>query len=67
MSFDSSSWINMTHEQVHCTFNFLKASAHISPPSGLATSVIPTSFELKVSKTVLKQFQKIKEKEEFDS
>ena len=57
----------MTHELVHCTFNFLKASAHISLPSGLATSVIPTSFELKVSKTVLKQFQKIKEKEEFDS
>ena len=57
----------MTHEQVHCTFNFLKAPAHISSPSGLATSIIPTSFELKVSKTVLKEFQKIKEKVEFDS
>ena len=62
LSFDSSSWTNMTHEQVHCTFNFLKASAHISPPPGLATSVIPTSFELKVSKTVLKQFQKLRKR-----
>ena len=49
----------MTHEQVYCTFSFLKASAHISTPSGLTTSVIPTSFELKVNKTVLEQFQKI--------
>ena len=50
----------MTHEQVYCTFNFLKASAHISTPSGLGTPVVPTSFELKVKKTVLKQFQNIK-------
>ena len=50
----------MTHEQVYCTFNFLKASVHISTPSVLGTSVVPTSFELKVHKTVLKQFQNIK-------
>ena len=50
----------MTHEQVYCTFNFLKASAHTSTPSGLGTPVVPTSFELKVKKTVLKQFQNIK-------
>ena len=50
----------MTHEQEYCTFNFLKASADISTPSGLGTSVVPTSFELKVNKTVLKQFQNIK-------
>ena len=31
------------------------------------TSVIPTSFELKVKKTVSKLFQKIKEKGELDS
>ena len=49
----------MTHEQEYCTFNFLKASVHISTPSGLTTSVIPTSLELKVSKTVLRTFKKI--------